>query len=94
VTTTGTAAEATALCKEWKFDLLVADLALPDGDVCDLMRALAKTSNVRGIAFSVYGNQSDITRALEAGFSAYLVKPVGLDALESTIGSAINETSK
>lgn len=72
-----------------KFDLLISDIALPDGSGMDLMMQLRAISNVPGIAISGFGNNSDIERSLQAGFSEHLIKPIKLEKLEAAIERAI-----
>jgi len=72
-----------------KFDLLISDIALPDGTGMDLMMQLRAISNVPGIAISGFGNNSDIKRSLQAGFSEHLIKPIKLEKLEAAIERAI-----
>jgi two-component system CheB/CheR fusion protein len=68
-----------------KFDLLISDIALPDGTGMDLMMQLRAIANVPGIAISGFGNSGDIERSLQAGFSEHLIKPIKLDKLEAAI---------
>jgi len=72
-----------------KFDLLISDIALPDGSGLDLMMQLRAISNVPGIAISGFGNNRDIERSLQAGFSEHLIKPIKLENLEAAIERAI-----
>jgi len=72
-----------------KFDLLISDIALPDGTGMDLMMQLRAVANVPGIAISGFGNNGDIERSLKAGFSEHLIKPIKLDNLEAAIERAI-----
>ena len=72
-----------------KFDLLISDIALPDGTGLDLMMHLRAMTNVPGIAISGFGNNGDIERSLKAGFSEHLIKPVKLDNLEAAIERAL-----
>lgn len=71
------------------FDLLISDIALPDGSGTELMAYLRAISGVVGIAISGFGMNGDIERSLEAGFSEHLVKPVKLEKLEAAISRAI-----
>src|SRR5213595_1714783 len=71
-----------------KFDLLISDIALPDGSGMDLMMQLRAISNVPGIAISGFGNNRDIERSLQAGFSEHLIKPIKLENLEAAIERA------
>jgi len=72
-----------------KFDLLISDIALPDGTGMDLMMQLRAIANVPGIAISGFGNDVDIGRSLQAGFSEHLIKPIKLDNLEAAIERAL-----
>jgi signal transduction histidine kinase/CheY-like chemotaxis protein len=75
-----------------RFDLLISDIALPDGTGMDLMTQLRAISNVPGIAISGFGNNGDIERSLRAGFSEHLIKPVKLDNLEAAIERTFGQT--
>jgi CheY-like chemotaxis protein len=72
-----------------KFDLIISDIALPDGSGVDLMVQLRAISKIPGIAISGFGNNGDIERSLQAGFSEHLVKPIKLKELEAAIERAI-----
>jgi hypothetical protein len=72
-----------------KFDLLISDIALPDGTGMDLMMQLRAIANVPGIAISGFGNNGDIERSLQAGFAEHLIKPIKLDKLEGAIERAV-----
>lgn len=81
----GTALE---LSDQQAFDLLLSDLGLPDGSGYDLIRELRfRGHSFPGIALSGYGQENDIRRSYEAGFSAHLVKPASREALEEAIAS-------
>lgn len=72
-----------------KFDLLISDIALPDGTGIDLMMQVRAISKIPGIAISGFGNNGDIERSLQAGFSEHLIKPIKLEKLEAAIERAI-----
>lgn len=75
-------ATALNLLSQRKFDLLVSDLGLPDGNGWDIMRGLReKGSSLPGIAISGYGRDADLKRSLEVGYSAHLTKPINMDVL-------------
>jgi len=74
-----------------KFDLLISDIALPDGTGMDLMMQLRAISKIPGIAISGFGNNGDIERSLQAGFSEHLIKPIKLERLEAAMERAIGE---
>jgi K+-sensing histidine kinase KdpD len=72
-----------------KFDLLISDIALPDGTGMDLMMQMRAIANIPGIAISGFGNNGDIERSLQAGFSDHLIKPIKLDNLEAAMERAL-----
>jgi signal transduction histidine kinase len=76
-----------------QFDLLISDIALPDGNGAELMTYLRAISGMRGIAISGFGMNGDIERSLEAGFAEHLIKPVKMENLEAAIERAIDAGS-
>ena len=68
-------------------DLLVSDLHLPDGDGCDLLRAVCALSPVSAIA--VTGLPDATARARSAGFGNVLEKPVSTDVLVAAVRNAL-----
>ena len=67
------------------FDLLISDLGLPDGSGLDLMRQLSVQNPMKSIALSGYGQEEDVRKSREAGFTEHLTKPVDLRVLRETI---------
>lgn len=65
-------------------DLLLSDIALPDGDGRDLMRQL-RERDIPGIAISGFGSAQDREEYRRAGFAESLVKPVDIDDLMGAI---------
>ena len=49
------------------------------------MRHLASLSQVPGIALSGFGQDDDLRRSREAGFTTHLVKPVNVTVLKDAI---------
>jgi len=72
-----------------QFDLLVSDVGLPDGSGMELLRLLRASFTMPGIAMSGFGMEADISKSLEAGFSAHLVKPVKMEKLEAAIARVL-----
>jgi len=65
-------------------DFLLSDIALPDGDGCDLMRHLSSLG-IPGIAISGFGTAKDREQYRKAGFAESLVKPVDIRQVMSAI---------
>ena len=75
---------------EWnereKFDLLVADVSLPDGNGLELLRELRQREpQLLGIALSGYGMPQDFVDSKGAGFVEHFVKPVDMPKLHAAI---------
>jgi len=86
VVTAENVSQAMTHLREQEFDLLISDIALPDGSGLDLMRAIhERHESVKGIALSGFGTQEDVRRAKLAGFMVHLTKPVSFPRLETTI---------
>jgi two-component system, OmpR family, response regulator RegX3 len=69
------AREALALAERSSFDLVLLDLALPDGDGRDVARELRRRSNVPIIMLTARGEEVDRVVGLELGADDYVVKP-------------------
>jgi PAS domain S-box-containing protein len=80
-----TVAEALERAAEQVFDLVVSDIGLPDGNGYALMALLREKYALTGIALSGYGMEQDIVRGREAGFTAHLIKPVSVQALDRAL---------
>jgi CheY-like chemotaxis protein len=50
-----------------------------------LVETLGREYQMRAIAMSGYGMESDIEKTKQAGFDAHLVKPVSTERLKETI---------
>ena len=85
VTSAASFAAADALAHGEDFDLLLSDLALPDGNGLDLMRRLRDRYAGRSIALTGFGTAEDIRSSRDAGFAAHLTKPIDSSELLSTI---------
>ena len=84
VTSAATVKEAIDASQHQRFDLLVSDIGLPDGSGLDVMKHMARL-NVTGIALSGFGQDEDLQRSRDAGFTIHLTKPVSLQALQDVI---------
>jgi signal transduction histidine kinase len=87
VVTAGSVAQALACAEAGRFDLVISDLGLPDGDGAMLMIALRDRFGLGGIALTGFGMDEDIERCRAAGFTAHLTKPVTVNALDAALRS-------
>lgn len=74
-TIVGTAADALRVGRDDPPDLVVLDLALPDGDGRDVCRDLRAHSGVPVIMLTARGSETDRVVGLELGADDYVVKP-------------------
>ena len=70
-----TAAEALERARAIEPDLVLLDIALPDGDGRDVCRTLRATSSVPVIMVTARGTETDKIVGLEIGADDYVVKP-------------------
>jgi signal transduction histidine kinase/ActR/RegA family two-component response regulator len=75
-------------------DVVISDIALSRGDGLELARALRRAEAAAGasralmVGVSGWASEADRGRALDAGFDAYLAKPVDLGALRRLVDEA------
>src|SRR5260370_25380963 len=81
-------ASALSLASGVEFDLLLSDLALPDGDGWELMKRLSGERHIRAIAFSAHNSPADLQRSAEAGFIVHLPKPLSAENLCAALARA------
>jgi CheY-like chemotaxis protein len=81
VETANSVAAALDLAKNERFDLLVSDLALPDGSGLEIMSRLRAEQEIGGICMSGYATDEDLRRSREAGFYVHLTKPIEFSQL-------------
>lgn len=67
------------------FDVLIADIGLPDGSGIDLIQRLQIDGPVKGIALSGFGMHADVESCRAAGFMEHLTKPIKFDDLRRAI---------
>ena len=81
-------ASALTLASTVEFDLLLSDLALPDGDGWELMKRLSAKRQIRAIALSGHNSADDLKRSAQAGFVEHLAKPLCPEKLCAAIERA------
>lgn len=74
----GIATQAMAVVTTNKLDAIIMDVGLPIMDGCTLTRQIRKIPKMKNIPIifcSGYGSDEDITKAMNAGGTDYIVKP-------------------
>lgn len=91
------AGAALALLEREKPDVIVSDVGMPEVDGFELMRRIrlgAATAAIPAIALTAFTRQDDRIKALQAGFTDYLAKPVEPAALAAAIRRAVARGDK
>jgi signal transduction histidine kinase len=84
VTSAGSARQALAALARQMVDLVVSDIAMPDGSGYELIAAIrseGRTATIPAVAITAYSRPEDRERALDAGFNAHVGKPFDPGAL-------------
>ena len=69
-----------------EFDVVLCDIALPDGNGYDVIAEAKRKGAVKAVAISGFGARDDIERGRKAGFDFYLAKPVDFHELRTVLG--------
>jgi DNA-binding response OmpR family regulator len=91
---TQTAAGALEEAERFEPDLVMLDLALPDGDGRDVCRALRRTSEVPIVILTARGTEMDKIVGLELGADDYVVKPFSSGEVISRIRAVLRRTGR
>jgi two-component system, chemotaxis family, CheB/CheR fusion protein len=84
--------EALEVLEQWKPDVLVSDIGMPDEDGYDLIRQVRSLPDDRGgqipaIAVTGFTSTRDAASAIAAGYQMFVIKPIDLSELVAIIRS-------
>jgi PAS domain S-box-containing protein len=85
--------EAMRILSEWRPDIIVSDIEMPDEDGYELIRKVRRAEanggrrRVPAIALTAYGRVEDRVRALSAGYQMHIAKPAEPTELAAVIAS-------
>jgi diguanylate cyclase len=95
--TASSAGRALDLLEHERPDVIVSDIGMPDVDGFELMRSIRRRDGAAGgipaIALTAFTRQGDRDRALQAGFTDYMAKPVEAGLLVARIAEAVGPRS-
>jgi len=89
-----TMSDALAVLAREKFDVLISDIGLPDGDGWELLRRAGPSRPGYAIAMSGFGISADRIKSREAGFRSHLLKPFMPDDLDDSLEEAAAERAR
>ena len=91
-----TAEEGISIAEEKLPGLILMDILLPGIDgitATEILKKMETTKHIPVVALSANAIKADIERALKSGCSAYLTKPLNIQALYELIDKSIAEIS-
>ena len=90
VRTAGSGLEALALIEQEKPELILSDISMPEMTGHELAQAIRRRpewDDIRLIAVTGYGQESDRKEAAGAGFNSHIVKPIRKEDIERLLAS-------
>jgi DNA-binding NarL/FixJ family response regulator len=82
----GTCRDALVALRRDPPDVLLTDLALPDGNGVELIRAARElSSDVLSMAVTVFGDEKSVLGAIEAGARGYLLKDASVEGIGTSL---------
>jgi DNA-binding response OmpR family regulator len=90
--TVNTGPAAIEAARKWKPDVILLDLMMPDVDGWQVCRAIRTFSQVPILILSSVVDSEGVMRALEEGADNYLIKPVPMGVLVSSVRLLARDT--
>jgi PAS domain S-box-containing protein len=99
VTGVPSAEEALKALEQFEFDVLISDIGMPNTDGYDLIRQVRKHEQggerrLPAVALTAYARVQDRMRAILAGFSTHIAKPVEANELVTVVASLAGRLGK
>jgi signal transduction histidine kinase len=94
VRTAGGVAEAMQILNAWRPEILISDIAMPEGGGYELIHRVRSAGNkIPAIALTAHASDEERIQALAAGFQLHLAKPVEPYELMVSVASLISRFS-
>jgi len=96
VRTADSATAARRVVAEFRPDVLISDISLPDEDGCHMLKSLLASfdlAHLKAIAVTGHSDADIRGSAARAGFHAYVVKPVTVPVLTDSILRLLAESN-
>jgi CheY-like chemotaxis protein len=72
-----------------RFDVILSDIGLPDGDGWALMQQIRAKTRAYAIAMSGFGTSADVARSYSVGYQDHLTKPFTPIKLQQALQKAL-----
>ena len=93
VRTAADGVEGLKQANDWRPDLIITDLAMPNMDGLELCRKIRSVSQVPVIVLSAKGEEKIKVEALDLGADDFITKPFGIDELLARVRAALRRSS-
>lgn len=94
VDTEKTKAESSKKIKENKYDLIILDVSLPDGNGFELCKEIKANSEIPVIFLTARDEENDVVLGLDIGADDYIIKPFRTRELISRINTVLRRYNK
>ena len=93
---TFTSTPAISIIQKEKPDVIILDIMMPDVSGLEVLRFIRREpelANTPVVIVSARGTPTDVKTGMEAGASAYLIKPVGFQDLQNAVDKALRNAT-
>ena len=84
--------DALGVVVDWRPDVVVLDLGLPDLDGADVLRMVRSVSSVPVIVATARDDDAEVVRLLDAGADDYVIKPYSAAQLDARIRAVLRRS--
>ena len=84
--------QAVAMCREYRYDLIIMDVMMPELDGFSAVREIRKNSDMPVIMLSARGEEYDRIHGFELGIDDYVVKPFSPKELMMRVGAVLKRS--
>lgn len=88
------AADAKAIIEEKKYELVVLDVNLPDGNGYDICRAVKEKQDAAIIFVTAQDMESDMLKGYECGADDYVTKPFSVAVFQKKVAAILSRIEK
>ena len=84
--------QAVAMCREYRYDLIIMDVMMPELDGFSAVREIRKSSDTPVIMLSARGEEYDRIHGFELGIDDYVVKPFSPKEQMMRVGAVLKRS--